>query len=157
MPFDVAPPPPVPQEEVVSNEQIRGAIASQESAGSGGSQAYNDASYGPSDPALGTYQILWSSAKDWAERYGFPVPKTQQEFLDNPKLQDQIAVARFNYYIDEALKKTADRDTAIRMAAAAWYGGEDNMDNYDDAKPQYGGPSLRDYSWSVLQKYKRGS
>tara|TARA_R100000458_G_C8194899_1_gene187353 strand:+ start:197 stop:670 length:474 start_codon:yes stop_codon:yes gene_type:complete len=149
------PPPPVPQEEI-SNTQVRQAIASQESAGSGGYQARNDASYGPSDPALGKYQILWSSALDWAERYNLPTPESKKAFLNNPKLQDDIATARFNYYIEQAQKKTNDIPTAIRMAAAAWYGGEGNMDNYDDPTPQYGGPSLREYSNSILQKYNGG-
>ena len=153
----MTPPPPVPQEEdTISNTGIRGAIASQESAGSGGYQAYNDASYGSSDPALGKYQILWSSALDWTQRYNLPVPKTQEEFLNNEELQDSVAVARFNYYIDQAYKLTDNKDIAIRMAAAAWYGGEGNMQNYDDTTPQYGGPSLRDYSNSILTKYKRG-
>lgn len=132
------------------------AIGYQES--SGNYKADNPDAYGKDNPALGKYQILWSNVKAWARQYGMPHPGTKEDFKNNPQYQETMAKKAFEGYIQQAAKKTDDRDAMIRMAAAAWYGGPGAMDNYDD--PNYSGgpgyPNMQEYTMSVLQKYKGG-
>ena len=144
-------------------EQISGsvpnlmkAIGFQES--SGNYKADNPAAYGKDNPALGKYQILWTNVKSWARKYGMPHPGTKEDFKNNPQYQETMARKAFEGYMQDAAKKTDDRDVMIRMAAAAWYGGPGAMDNYDD--PNYSGgpgyPNMQEYTMSVLSKYKGG-
>ena len=132
------------------------AIGYQES--SGNYKAENSDAYGKENPALGKYQILWTNVKAWARQYGMPHPGTKEDFKNNPQYQETMAKKAFEGYIQQAAKKTDDRDAMIRMAAAAWYGGPGAMDNYDD--PNYSGgpgyPNMQEYTMSVLQKYKGG-
>lgn len=156
MPTEIPPLPPIEQAQTpqVSIDQLQNAIGFQES--SGDYRAYNDYSYGKSNPALGKYQMLWTTLSEAAQRNNIDPPASQEEFLNDPRKQEQIADALFDEYIQQAYEDTDDLDTAIRMAAAAWYGGPGNMKNYDDDTPQGDYPSLRHYTRSVLQKYKRG-
>ena len=144
-------------------EQISGsvpnlmkAIGFQES--SGDYKADNPDAYGKDNPALGKYQILWTNVKSWAKKYGMPHPGTKEDFKNNPQYQETMARKAFEGYMQDAAKKTDDRDVMIRMAAAAWYGGPGAMDNYDD--PNYSGgpgyPNMQEYTMSVLTKYKGG-
>ncbi len=60
-------------------------------------------------------------------------------------------------YLKKALQQTAgDWQTAVRMAAAAWYGGEDDMKNYN---ANFGGkgkePTFKEYTSSVLGRVKK--
>ena len=132
------------------------AIGYQES--SGNYKADNPAAYGKENPALGKYQILWTNVKAWARQYGMPHPGTKEDFKNNPQYQETMAKKAFEGYLQQAAKKTDDRDVMIRMAAAAWYGGPGAMDNYDD--PNYSGgpgyPNMQQYTMQVLQKYKGG-
>tara|TARA_R100000458_G_C8195345_1_gene187668 strand:+ start:176 stop:652 length:477 start_codon:yes stop_codon:yes gene_type:complete len=156
MPTNIPPLPPLPEQAQpeISVDQLQNSIGFQES--SGDYRAYNDYSYGKSNPALGKYQMLWTTLNEAAQRNNISVPASHQEFLNNPQKQEEIADALFNEYIQQAATKTDNLDIAIRMAAAAWYGGPGNMDNYDDNTPQGDYPSLRHYTNSVLQRYKRG-
>jgi len=132
------------------------AIGFQES--SGNYKAYNDDSYGPTNPALGKYQILWKNVKSWSKKYGMPHPGTQEDFRNNPTYQETLARKAFEGYVQDAAKKAQDRETIIRMAAAAWYGGPGAMKEYDN--PKYSGgagyPNMQEYTLSVLEKYKGG-
>lgn len=140
----------------ISPSNLLKAVSSQESGGN--YQAYNADSYGPNNPALGKYQILWSTALDWSRRAGMPAPRSKQAFLNNPQYQEALARWAIGEYIRQASQRTKDPKIAIRMAAAMWYGGAGNINSYNDTKKQAGGyPSFREYTTSILNKYLGGS
>lgn len=94
-------------------QQWREAIASIESAGSGGYAAV-----GPRHPkmgrALGKYQIMESNIGPWSEKHlGRRV--TAEEFMRDPKIQDAIFDGEFGSYV----KRFGDPG----KAAQAWIGG----------------------------------
>ena len=117
-------------------------------------KADNPASYGPSNPALGKYQILWTNVLGWSRAAGMPHPGTKEDFKNNPAYQEKLAQWKFSDYVRQASAKTDDPDIAIRMAASAWYSG--NMDLYESTRPEPHGPNIRDYTLEVLGHYKRG-
>jgi len=141
--------------EQVGGVNVRGlmrALGFQESRGD--YTADNPASYGPTNPALGKYQILWNNVLGWSRAAGMPHPGTKEDFKNNPAYQEKLAQWKFSDYVRQASAKTDDPDIAIRMAASAWYSG--NMDLYENNKPEPHGPSIRDYTLKVLGHYKRG-
>tara|TARA_R110001606_G_scaffold399221_1_gene582275 strand:- start:3880 stop:6453 length:2574 start_codon:yes stop_codon:yes gene_type:complete len=141
--------------EQVGGVNVRGlmrALGFQESRGN--YRADNPASYGPTNPALGKYQILWTNVLGWSRAAGMPHPGTKEDFKNNPAYQEKLAQWKFSDYVRQASAKTDDPDIAIRMAASAWYSG--NMDLYENNKPEPHGPSIQDYTLKVLGHYKRG-
>jgi hypothetical protein len=121
---------------------IMGMIKGQESAGS--YSAKNKDSH-----ALGAYQIMPEYISPWAEEAGIAGGVSEDEFLANPQLQDQIAGFKVNQYLSEALQKGFAGYEACRYVAASWYSGDG--DNLNDAQPQYWDngayyPSIRDYT-----------
>jgi hypothetical protein len=118
--------------------------------------AYNKTAYGADNPALGKYQILWKNAQEWSRRAGYPVPVSQNAFLKNHRLQEQLADWQLNQYIKEAYQQTNDPNLVVRMVAAAWYGGGGRMGDYDnpDIKgPTAVDPNMQKYTTSVLNRY----
>lgn len=139
----------------VSAPNLLKAIGFQESGG-GNYQAYNADSYGPSNPALGKYQILWTTALDWSRRAGMDPPVSKQAFLNDPEKQESLARWAMNEYVRQAMVKSNNNPRiAIRMAAAMWYGGADAINSYDRPTKETGGryPSMREYTTSVLNHY----
>jgi len=143
---------------VVSAPNLLKAIGFQES-GSGNYKADNPAAYGPSNPALGKYQILWTTALSWAQRAGMPPPASKEAFKNDPQYQEALARWAINEYVRQASKRTDDPKIAIRMAAAMWYGGAGAIDSYDRTTKETGGkyPSMREYTTSVLNYYLTGT
>jgi len=142
----------------VSAPNLLQAIGFQESGG-GNYQAYNADSYGPSNPALGKYQILWTTALDWSRRAGMPPPVSKQAFLDDSEYQEELARWAMNEYVRQAMVASGNNPRiAIRMAAAMWYGGAGAINSYDRATRETGGryPSMREYTTSVLNHYLAG-
>ena len=142
----------------VSAANLLKALGFQESGG-GNYQAYNADAYGHSNPALGKYQILWTTALGWARNAGMTPPASKQAFLNSPQYQERLAQWAINNYVQQASKRTPDPKIAIRMAAAMWYGGAGSIDFYDRTTKETGGryPSMREYTTSVLNHYMRGS
>ena len=142
----------------VSAANLLKALGFQESGG-GNYQAYNADAYGASNPALGKYQILWTTALGWARSAGMSPPASKQAFLNSPQYQERLAQWAINEYVRQASKRTQDPKIAIRMAAAMWYGGAGSIDLYDRTTKETGGryPSMREYTTSVLNHYMRGS
>lgn len=138
---------------------VRGVMAALGFQESGGNyKADNPYSYGPSNPALGKYQILWKNVIEWSKKAGMGHPGSMANFKNSPQYQERLAEWAFSDYIRQASSRTKDPKIAVRMAAAAWYGGPNNMMNYNDPKPQPGGyPSFREYTTSILNKYLAGS
>jgi hypothetical protein len=94
------------------------AIASIESAGSGGYRAVGPAT-GNGDRALGRYQIMSTNIRPWSkEVLGREVTPT--EFMSNPQLQDAIFEGKFGSYVQKY---------GPEGAAKAWFAGEKGMNN----------------------------
>lgn len=139
---------------LVSARGMKRALGMQESSNDYG--AYNKTAYGPGNPALGKYQILWENAQEWSRRAGYPVPVSQNAFLKNHRLQEQLADWQLNQYIKEAYKQTNDPNLVVRMVAAAWYGGGGRMGDYDNPNikgPTAVDPNMQKYTTSVLNRY----
>lgn len=141
----------------VTPERLMSATGVQESGND--YKALNEQSYGPTNPAMGKYQILWTTAVGWAKQAGMPHPGSINEFLNDPAYQEEMARWAFGSYLKQASRRTDDPEVAIRMAAAAWYGGPGAMEKYDDENYQGGAPghpNMKEYTMSVLRRYKRG-
>ncbi|BAS54245.1 hypothetical protein NIES2135_05050 [Leptolyngbya boryana NIES-2135] len=128
---------------------LRDAIMGQES--SGDHRAVNTKS-----GALGLYQIMPDNLPSWSKAaVGREV--SPDEFLNDPKLQTKIANHQMATMFRTAMNSSGgNEDIAVRKVASEWYSGQQGL--YDDPTPQsYGGesyPSIRDYTLSVLQRYK---
>ena len=139
---------------LVSARGMKRALGMQESSNDYG--AYNKTAFGKENPALGKYQILWKNVQDWCRRAGYPVPVSQNAFLKNHRLQEQLADWQLNQYIKEAYQQTNDPNLVVRMVAAAWYGGASTMGEYDNPNikgPTTVDPNMQQYTTSVLNRY----
>lgn len=103
--------------------------------------------------ATGLFQVLPSNIPEWTRNTEGVGEMTVEQFKKDARAQ----VLVFNKYMGEYLRKAlikseGDWKTAVRMAAAAWYGGEDDMMNF--AK-NFGGkgkePTFNQYTSKVLQ------
>lgn len=114
------------------------AISTQESGGDYGAVG-TPTSYGT---ALGKYQVLDSNIEGpggWDEEtIGREI--TPEQYLNSPKLQEAIAMAKLEEYF---------KQYGPAGAAKAWYAGPGNAYSNSDSS-QYGGPSINDYAASVL-------
>lgn len=105
--------------------------------------------------ALGQFQVLPANVPSWTKKH-LGRSLTPEEFKNNPDAQVQVFNGEFGSYLDKALKDSPDEDTAIRKAAAAWYGSEGAMHRYDDpTKFRLNEPSFREYTSSVLNRTKK--
>ena len=101
--------------------------------------------------ALGKFQVLPENVPSWTQKH-YGKRLTPQEFQKDTKAQDAVFDGEMGEYLREARRKAPDDDTAIRMAAAGWYGGKKAMHRYDDAKRfRANEPSFREYTSSVLK------
>lgn len=107
--------------------------------------------------ATGLFQVMPANIPEWT-RNTFGKAMSVEQFKDSPTAQ----VAVFNKYMGAYLEKAksrsgGDTEKTIRMAAAAWYGGEGAMGKYDNAKRfRADEPSFREYTSSVYNKTKKG-
>lgn len=123
-------------------EAFLNAISEQESGGSNNYQAVGvPTRYGT---AYGKYQVLDSNIKGpggWDKEYlGKDI--NVDEFLHTPQEQEQIARGKLTDYFNQY---------GPGGAAKAWYGGP-GVANLSSNKPQYGGPSINQYSLDILRK-----
>ena len=128
--------------------KLRKAIISQESQGN--HEAINTDSF-----AVGYGQVMPENIAPWTkECLGKVVPEA--DFKASPKVQLQVIDCKLTEYFNAAVKEAKTPDEAIRRVASQWYSGQ--RDWYDDPTPQqYNGnpyPSIREYTNSVLAKYK---
>lgn len=108
------------------------AIASIESAGSGGYRAVGPAT-SSGDRALGRYQIMSANIRPWSkEVLGHEV--TPSEFMSDPQLQDAIFQGKFGQYVNKY---------GPEGAAKAWFAGEAGMKN----------PNARDSLGTTVSAY----
>lgn len=106
--------------------------------------------------ATGLFQVMPQNIPSWTKAT-LGQSLTVEQFKASPEAQ----IAVFNKYMGEYLEAAVklakgNKDIAIRMAAAAWYGGEGKMSRYDDpTKFRADEPSFREYTTSVLGKTKQ--
>lgn len=104
--------------------------------------------------ALGKFQVLPQNVPQWTARH-YGKALTPAQFKTNPQAQDAVFNGEMGDYLKTAKAKGVDDDTAIRMGAAAWYGGKGAMHKYDNAtrfRPNE--PSFREYTNNVLKGAK---
>ena len=80
---------------------------------------------------------------------------TVSQFIASSQLQKSIVECKLNQYVSAHQAKSADTDELVRRVAATWYSG--NGDLYDNGRRQGPGgtePSIREYTQSILAKYK---
>lgn len=128
---------------------MRGSTMTQES---GGNQNARNGRTG----ATGLFQVMPGNVPSWTKE---ALGKSLN--LDQFKASTAAQIQVFNHfmgnYLKKALQQTAgDWQKAVRMAAAAWYGGEDNMKDYN---ANFGGkgnePTFKEYTTSVLNRVKK--
>ena len=106
--------------------------------------------------AMGGYQVLPENIPVWTQKH-LKRRLTLEQFQNDPAAQDAVFNGEMGEYLKAARQKASDDDTAIRMAAAAWYGGKGAMHRYDDPKKfRPNEPSFREYTTSVLNRSKNG-
>ncbi|MEM9271524.1 MAG: tape measure protein [Cyanobacteria bacterium P01_F01_bin.143] len=113
----------------------------------------------PDSGALGYGQVMPSNVPSWTTA-ALGHALTPDEFLANPEAQIKTIDYKLNEYLQRELKATGNNlDLAIRRVASAWYSGQAKL--YDDNRPQtYNGrayPSIRTYTYEVLEKFKNES
>lgn len=126
-------------------EKVRSGVSGQESGG-------NTKAKNPRTSALGEFQVLPSNVRPWTRKH-LGQELSENEFYNNPDAQRKVFDGEFGGYLSKALQKAPDEDTAIRMAAAGWYGGEGAMHRFDDDwRPRANEPSFKEYTSKVLQR-----
>jgi hypothetical protein len=132
-------------------ERVRPAVFGQES--SSNYQVRRN----PRTQATGGFQVMPANIGPWTQTH-VGRRMTQDEFERDPNAQEKVFAGEFGKYLRNARAIAPDDDTAIRMAAAAWYGGEDDMKRYDDpTKFRPNEPSFREYTSSVLKRTKNAA
>lgn len=127
-------------------ERMRGGTLGQESGGN--YRVRRNARTG----AIGGFQVLPANIPSWTEQH-YGKRLTPDEFERNPQAQDAVFTGEMGKYLRKAKRVAPDDDTAIRMAAAAWYGGEKAMRRYDNPRRfRADEPSFREYTQSVLKR-----
>jgi len=119
-------------------EQRRAAIASIESQGSG-DYAARGKELG-NDRALGRYQIMQSNLPEWS-RQALGREVTADEFMADPKLQDQIFDAIYGGYVSQY---------GERGAASKWFTGSENEPQRSDVHGKLTGESYADRYMKAL-------
>jgi tape measure domain-containing protein len=120
---------------------------------SGGNQYARNARTG----ASGLFQVMPGNIGPWTKDV-FGKAMSQNDFINSPKAQEAVFNHVMGQYLATAMKLAGgNEDVAIRMAAAAWYGGPGAMKRFDDPKRfRANEPSFKEYTSSVLTRTKRG-
>jgi hypothetical protein len=130
-------------------ERLRNAIISQES-------GHDPKAVNPDSSALGLGQVMPENIKSWSKQcLGQEI--TEDEFLHSKDKQLNIIDCKLKEGLEQTAKSAANEEEQIRQVAAIWYSGDPKL--FDDGKPQtYGSgsyPSVRDYTMTVLDRYKK--
>lgn len=131
-------------------ERMRGGVFKQESGGN--YQVKPNARTG----ATGGFQVLPANIPQWTKNH-IGRSLTREQFERDPQAQEAVFTGEMGKYLKAARKKAKTDDDALRMAAAAWYGGEGAMHRYDDpTRFRPNEPSFREYTLGVLKKSGKG-
>lgn len=129
-------------------ERMLSGVSGQESGG-------NTRAVNARTSATGEFQVMPANIPSWTKTY-LGKPLSVEEFKSNPQAQKQVFRGEMGKYLEKAMRKAGgNEDQAVRMAAAAWYGGEGAMHRYDDpTKFRPNEPSFQEYTSSVLRRIK---
>lgn len=120
-------------------QQFVNAIAGKESGGSYSAR-------NPSSGAMGKYQIMPANIAGpggWdKEILGKNI--TAEQFMNNPKLQDQIAIGKLKQYYNRY---------GVKGAASAWYSGDPNKWRNTSSQGAY--PSIYEYVMAIVNAMGR--
>jgi len=98
---------------------------------------------------------MGANVPGWTAKY-YGRQLTPQEYLRNKEAQIKVTNGVTAEYFQKALRAArGNKDIAIRMMAASWFGGEGNRNNYDSTTVSDGYTTMRDYTNNVLGEYKR--
>lgn len=118
----------------ISFDQLMWSISVQESGG--------DYRVVNSIGAVGKYQVMKGNIPGWSKQVlGHSI--TWQQFRDSPSLQEKIVAGILRGYYNK---------WGARGAAAAWYAGPGNHDLDMSTRKQPGGPSIKGYVDSVVNR-----
>ncbi|MCW5959262.1 MAG: phage tail tape measure protein [Pyrinomonadaceae bacterium] len=108
--------------------------------------------------ALSLFQVMPANIPNWTKKYVGKILSAEQ-FKNDVDAQIKVFNGEMGKYLQAAMKKSGgDVNKAVRMAAAAWYGGQGAMHRYDDPKVfRKGEPSFREYTTKVLEKTQRAA
>ena len=149
---DVTPSKPKKSRTETLLEQMRGAIAAQES-GSNYHVRPNTRT-----GALGKYQVLPGNVPVWTQKY-LGKKLTPEQFANDPDAQERVFNAEMGSYLDKAqqLNPEADDATIQRMGAAGWYAGPGKMDQHNNRKRfRPNEPSIGEYADIMLKGINGG-
>lgn len=131
-------------EQGYSPEQIRNAIASIESKGSGDYGALGPYTGDPvegRDRAYGRYQVMGRNIGPWAEQYLQQKGVTPEQFLKDPELQNKLFDAVFGDYV---------KQYGYRGAASKWFTGSEKEPLRSDVLNKLTGKSYADRFMAAL-------
>jgi hypothetical protein len=129
------------QQAGYSTEQILGALASIESAGSGDYAAVGKEADPAGHRARGKYQVMDYNIEPWAEQYLGKKGVTVDQFMADPKLQDELAGAVMTDY----RKQYGDRG-----AFSKWYTGSEKEPDRTDVNGRLTGKTYTDTAMEYL-------
>jgi len=129
------------QQAGYSTEQILGALASIESAGSGDYNAVGAEADPAGHRARGKYQVMDYNIAPWAEQYLGKKGVTVDQFMADPKLQDELAGAVMTDY----RKQYGDRG-----AFSKWYTGSEKEPDRTDVNGRLTGKTYTDTAMEYL-------
>lgn len=107
--------------------------------------------------ALGHFQVMPDNVAEWTAN----TPGVGKMGVDEFRKDARAQVLVFNKYMGSYLRTAmvmanGNKAQAVRMAAAAWYGGPDDFGSYDNGRRfRENEPSFREYTTSVLGRTRR--
>ncbi|NEQ99224.1 MAG: hypothetical protein F6K30_21315 [Cyanothece sp. SIO2G6] len=141
-------PPAVTDSRII---RLRRAIIGQESGA-------NYRAVNPHSGALGYGQVMPANVPVWTQQ-ALGRSLTSQQFLNDPDAQIATIDYKLQQYWREAQAVTSKEDEIVRRVASKWYSGNPRL--WNNTRPQfYKGhpyPSIANYTYSVLRRYRRQS
>jgi uncharacterized protein (TIGR02594 family) len=127
-----------------SPEQIRNAIASIESQGSGDYSALGRIVNRQGDRAYGRYQVMGSNVPAWTKQV-LGTEMTPEQFLADPQAQDKVFDAIYGGYV---------KQHGLRGAASMWFTGQPNEPDVTDVNKKLTGKTYADRFMAALETPK---
>ena len=101
--------------------------------------------------ATGLAQVMPENIPVWTEE-ALGRSLTPEQFRLDKTVQLKVIDHKLGKYLEEARKVTPDPAIAVKRVAAKWYSGDPSL--FTNTRPQLLGPSIADYSSSVLNRYE---
>ena len=107
--------------------------------------------------ALGLFQVMPENIPEWTRNTPGVGQLTVEQFRANPEAQKKVFDKYMGDYLRRAMQMSGgNKAQAVRMAAAAWYGGPDDFRSYDNGRRfRPDEPSFREYTTKVLSRTQR--